>query len=63
MNLPYDTSRCTGKEIPFGATYDHPECMTCARAKQTQHNPHGQWWDGPIKFEGECPSKIRSETE
>ena len=57
--LAYDTARCTGKEVPFGATYDDPECKQCARSQQTEHNPYGQWWQGSIKFDGTCPSKIK----
>ncbi len=58
MKLSYDTARCTGKEVPFGASYDNPECRTCARSQQTEHNPYRQPWIGPIQFKGECPSKI-----
>lgn len=62
MKLAFDVSRCTGREVPFGSTYDNPECKSCARAQQTEHGER-QPWCGPIKFTDNCPSKIRSETE
>ena len=61
MTKPH--ARCTGREVPFGATYDHPDCQTCVRSKQTDHNPYGQAWQGPIKFSDSCPFKIKDETE
>ena len=63
MTLSFDTARCAGQEIPFGTSYDHPECRSCARAKQTEHHPYRQPWCGPIKFDGTCPFKIEDETE
>jgi len=56
MTLPADVARCPGREIPFGVSYDDPECQTCARAKPTGNE--FQWWMAAVEFKGECPSKI-----
>jgi hypothetical protein len=51
------TERCTGKEVPFGSSYNHSECMNCKRSEPLAYSKHTVWV-GPIKFEGTCPFKI-----
>jgi len=60
MTPPAAIERCSGKEVPFGSTYDHPECQWCARSQLLAYSKHTVWI-GPMKFEGKCPSKLRSE--
>lgn len=52
MKLAFDVARCIGHEVPFGSTYDHPECKTCARAQQTEHNPYRLAWMGAGEIRG-----------
>ncbi len=61
MTIPHDVAHCVGREIPFGTTYSHPECRSCARASAVLVFQIVLM--GPVRFDGECPLKIREETE
>jgi len=51
-------TRCTGKVIPFGYTYNHTECQSCSRRMYAQTEK--MCWMGPVTFSETCPFKIEA---